>query len=568
MATTVYLSVGDGATSDYLTLSDGTNYVFLPGTFSAPTPVDGDQVRIVTFALDVLGSTADGMWANYRAILKKIRQAKQAAGAVGRGTRVTLGVRMASATTMVYLDVIDGDAEIQPEAFDIPLTEANWARGVIVTLVCELYGRSASVALSVSGTITNDDGSPATVGGAGNASLYLPDIPGDVEAFCQIKLIDLSTGSTFLNRMRIGRRSRDAMAASTDFDPLLVATANSPGVSAADATAIGGNRIRVTTTQAWQDLADVAGASTGPNNSGVFDLWVIARNDVTIIRPTLAIASQTSGSLGVGTFIMKVANGTTHGSTGEASDPVTGYTTAGPDDQFNLVTNVGGLPNDDVILYYKKGSAVWKYMPTDASGASTSFGNETSATVGNPPTSSAFPLPQLRAQVGMSSGTTLYDLPAVSMSVPNSVWHPVYLGRVSLPPVPTGEGLTTERWKVTIQARSQNTTTPNADVCAMFLMPADEPQMTATYNGLALATLREWMLDSRRDERAFGILRSTADQTEQGQLEVLGRMSLMPGDNLLIFLPEGSTGAMATTLKWTATVTYFPRYASLAGTVT
>lgn len=568
MATTILLSVGDGtASGDYLSLAAG-EYDVVSGTFSALTPEEDELGRIVSFALDIRSSTSDGMWAAYRALIKKFRQAEQAAGPHGRGSRVTLGVQIADATTMIYFDVVAGRAEIAPEAFGVPMTEADWMIGVFVTLICEPFARSAAVTLSASGTITNDDGSPATVGNTGNVSLYLPDIPGDVEALLQLKLIDVSTGSTFLNRMRIARRSRDSMSASTDFDPLLLGAANSPGTSAADATAIGGNRIRITTSQDWQDIADYSGASTGPNNSGVFDLWAVARTSVSIIRPTITGATDTPGTLPLDTYIIKVANGTTHGSTGEASDPVTLIASSASNDGFLVATNLGGLPNDDGILYFKQGSNVWKYLATDTAGASIAFTTVAGASTGSPPAASAFPLPQLRAQVGMSSGTTLYDLRAVAVTVPNSAWHPVYLGRVSLPPIPTGEGLTTERWKVTLQGRSQDTSTPTLDLAALFVLPADEPQLVATYSGMALATLREWMLDLRRDERASGFLRSTADQTEQGQLEVIGQMGLMPGDNLLIFMPEGAAGSMAITLKWTATVTYIPRYRNLAGAVT
>lgn len=137
----VYLSVGDGATSDALDLTSGAYRVQYPPGVQYPTPEAGSPSREVRVPLRLRAASHNALVAAKRAIETKLRQARLATGPHGKGARVTLGLRLASNTALVYFDVQRG-------RFETELVFDGWLLGTLV-LTCDVHARGDDL------TVTN-----------------------------------------------------------------------------------------------------------------------------------------------------------------------------------------------------------------------------------------------------------------------------------------------------------------------------------------------------------------------------------------------------------------------------
>lgn len=156
-AHTVLLSVGDGATSDYLTLSDGVRYKVREPGIAWPTPDETAAERQLTIPISVYGTSADALIANRRAIELKLRQAQRARGPHGIGSGVTLGVQLHDATSMLYFDVKQGGLKIDT------LNVANGWLQATLYLTCEPDARGSDITVTNALTYTDDASNAAWV---------------------------------------------------------------------------------------------------------------------------------------------------------------------------------------------------------------------------------------------------------------------------------------------------------------------------------------------------------------------------------------------------------------------
>jgi hypothetical protein len=205
-----------GPSGDTINLTDGTNYAVRgvgeggmnvrPARQRDVVAVQGrDSVRLnasqagpieISLALMVKGTSDDNLVTNWRAVVDKLRKARDFALA-GLGTQVELIYKWNNATASVVYDVIDGDFPPAPGvAFPVP-SEINTAH---LTLVCLPYARSAAVVTPSSGTVTNDE------------TGYTPTAAvGDAPIPCRMSLQN-KQASTNMNFIRAAVRARGTPA--------------------------------------------------------------------------------------------------------------------------------------------------------------------------------------------------------------------------------------------------------------------------------------------------------------------------------------------------------------------
>jgi hypothetical protein len=280
---------------------------------------------------------------------------------------------------------------------------------------------------------------------------------------------------------------------------------------------------------------------------------------------TFKAATASTPSLDAGDYrFLMAARATGSGASSLTTSEVDLTITSGQYIHFGWTASTGA---DDYYLYWWDGTD-WEYFDT---GDVTAYDltDTSGGTVANLPTS----LPvraEFRAQIGLSSGTVLFNQPSFPAVLSNSTWEDLYVGTLDLPPQAAFDGTAPPDWVLQIQG-THATLTPNLDVDAVWLIPHFWSQATSTYNDgggtpMNLATKRKWVIDTRRDGRTSTKLVSTSDGSEAGQAITTGHLFLGPGDTTLVFMPEITGGASdVTDAKFTAQLTITPRYALVSG---
>lgn len=322
----LWLAVGDGASgpTDYLNLLDTTRvWLARPSSISAPDPAPGDRTRLVTLLLNLTGASMDALWDTIRDINGKLTQARNAAGAYGLGTPVTLSIQW-DTSHWIYFDVLDGrfsppdpnmtSAGMGTQGSVIDLFPVPFIQGALLTLTCLPAIRGDTITVSTSGTINLGT----------SCVLSVPSIPGDLDALVKLSLTDVSTGGDVINRLRIGTRSLPNMLA-TDFAPIVALSPAGSGGGLSDATAIGGSCARLSASGAWQTIA----SATQPeaiDTTGLFDVWLRARDQ------TANLGAPSNLQVATNSGITRVQSKTA---------PVTGGTSLAP--SWQRATTAGNL---------------------------------------------------------------------------------------------------------------------------------------------------------------------------------------------------------------------------------
>jgi hypothetical protein len=271
MAVQLYLSQGDGATSNYVDLSTAVER----NTLAFPTPGPGERTRSVSCSLTLNGSDSDAAWDTARAIQQMLYLAQRAAGPYGVGSGITLGVRL-DTTRMVYFDILSGSFDFR-EVLD---RARRVIRGTL-TLECLRYLRGDAVTAPVTATLTN-----------GAMTWTLDAVQGDAPAPCRITMTDESTGAVIINGLRIGAKSLPGLG-SSDFDPIFDLSAAGSGMSETDATALGGTVAKLTPTLSWADMAETSVPGTA-YSIGLYDLYVRMYDETTSLSAPQGLALSTS----------------------------------------------------------------------------------------------------------------------------------------------------------------------------------------------------------------------------------------------------------------------------------
>lgn len=557
------LSVGDGITSDYLDFTDHTRYVEVGGDWGIPEDEQGVPLedRVITRRLRVLGDDMDAVNDNIAALETKLNQARMASGRMG-GTWVTLGVQT-NTSEPLYFDVKRGritDLSLNPQANNAELT---------LELYCLPYARGDAVTLDVTGTITNTAGTPGSPGNSGSGAVYLENVPGTAPALCQVLLIDASTGSQIINRVRIGVAARPSMT-NTDWLGWMDGTPNSPGTAGtAHTNRVGSNFGTVVTSDAFQDVIDFSFGTAG-SQRGEVDIWARAMTSADMVRPSNLAATLGNGDLAILTdYTVKVTSLDASGAETDASDAVTKRTGNAANDRLDLTWTPTGVAVTDHRVYYIAGTVVptWRYQSTGSAAGTFNLTTNAGGTA-NPPSVSGVAQPYLRTEIGLASLTRTQPGPALPMMNAGTTWAMQYQGLHIVPPWHVAEGQSDIAAKGLVRAVSGAAGyTPWVRIDCVVAMPP-WPQIVCEYPGLTLATQREWLIDTDRAGYSGCLLRSKADQSEQGQADVTGQVYLLPGDNLMVIIVDVAGGVSdVVNAQYTVRVTYRPRFKMVRGSL-
>lgn len=526
---------------------------------SAPPPAAGDLTRTVSLTLFVesalagaAGSMAlEGYKAAIRALLARARRATGVSGGVWTGSPVVLQVQIRDHPTPTLFDVVDGSLGERQRFYLQHYTE-QW----VLQCVCLPEARGPSFTTAWSATLTNGL----------SCSLFIPDIPGDCRALCQLEVTDVSTSTSVVNAIRVTQRGARGMVAS-DFTGSYRVLPSTPGTAHTDATALGGSAARLTATTAWQTVGIVTGAG-GALDALRADLRLHFKADTALLSGPYGLAgvqSLTGGSLvGRASLLIEVTEIDGSGNETIASDPITVVLPETITGSLALTWTVVGSPANQRV-YVSKDGGTWHYVATGSSSGSYTL-TALPGTVGTPPasTASALLMPELRLRVATAGSAPQWSSPgpAFSPQLGASTWEWAYGGTVVLPPLARQEGAADAGWLVAVQARMPGSASATVDVDGLWVADHDADQVYMADPEMSLATKRRWVQDTRRDRRA-SVLRTDLSTTPVtvDSLTPQGCLWLDEGANLLTFALEGQDGEANTTdLKIQTRATITPRW--------
>lgn len=205
------------------------------------------------------------------------------------------------------------------------------------------------------------------------------------------------------------------------------------------------------------------------------------------------------------------------------------------------------------------------FYVVDTPTSSTTFTITTLDSLG---TASAFPTTgvraaqRVRARIGTAgsgaSSTNLRPWHEVVSEMQNA-WHLVYLGTFDLPPQSEMRDNEQADWAIEIQGRSGGGASAALRVDALFLFSSREPGLLLEYDTLDLSTACEWIYEAGNDGRAVARLENSG--SEVGQIQAAGRLTLMPGGNIIAFAADIAGGVSDTAdARFTAQLDIYPYY--------
>jgi len=317
---------------------------------------------------------------------------------------------------------------------------------------------------------------------------------------------------------------------------------------------------------------------------GKINVWARARTSAGSLQPPTGLSGAITlgtGSLQAGTYVIAVTAVDGSGNETAGSTPI-GVTLAATGEVVLTWTDVGTASNHRVYVNDTLGgTSRWTWVATGSATSTYTLASALPlANSGSPPVTSATALGTAYLR-GDASVATPGSAPNFVLGNPqpflvgNGNWETVFLGTYDLPPVPRAEQNAASSnvfpdlpWTFAVQGLYGGTGSPTIDVDALWLFPADEPSVSATFTGLNLATNYWWEIDTRRDGRVSGVLREEGDLLPRGQVRVDGRLTLGVGNNVIVMLIEQASGVNS----WTNPsvnfyITYRPRYAHIPDAV-
>lgn len=555
--------VADGAAHAYI-LRD-TLQMPLPAFLGFDSPRLGQgtaegNYRTVQFDFRLQATGSVAIEEKRRDILTLLRRAERTLGVTGgywTGTTIVCSIKRRDAAAAVLFDVVTG--RLVQKARDIAGQNVEvWT----LALVCLPYARGATQTYT-SGTLTNGTGSV----------LWVPDVPGDTDALCQATITDVSTSTVVVNGARLARRGSRTMAASSEYTPVIIAAALSPGTTHSDAATLNAtNCARLTTSGAWQDVCTAEGG-TGALDHGLVDIIAHVRDSTVILGPPSGLSAEVVGAgtldhPDIYTIIVTALDGSGNETVG--SDPVSVYNGSG--DAIELSWMDDGTASDHRV--YWTSASYWpgyRYLATGSGSSSYTLSSLAGPTVADPPTSSAVALSpcEVRASVALDVASPQWTAPGdpTFCVIAGSDWEYLYVGTFPWPPIPLQEGGAYLQSLVRLEAKSASGGSATLDCDGFWVLPHLEPQLIAEYPGGDLGTKRTWVLDTRRDERVSGLLTDGTDPV--GQVVPRGMFTLSPGGNLVIAMLEDAGGvANVVDAKCTLSLRVVPRFLDTTGSVT
>lgn len=276
---TYLLSVGDGESADYVQLS------VEPDGFIADPPGMNATSRDVQLAVTLHAESADALWSQVQAIERKLQQARALARPQSGGSGVTLGVRIQT-TDMVYFDVLSGTFSI-----DGRLPSGRTLTGTI-QLTCLPYARGSATTVSFTDQTNYSE-------------LWVPSVPGDVEALARVTITDKSTNSQVINRVRLSRRSGWNLG-ETDFDPVVKLASTGSGSDDSDDSHDDyheSSYARVTTSDQWGTLCYADQPNT--DTVGEIDLLARLRDSSPVLSPPRGIKTSVTDGISLRQSVYK-----------------------------------------------------------------------------------------------------------------------------------------------------------------------------------------------------------------------------------------------------------------------
>ena len=316
---------------------------------------------------------------------------------------------------------------------------------------------------------------------------------------------------------------------------------------------------------------------------GKFDVWCRARTSTALLGVSglSGTVSYAAGAVQVGQYAIVVT--ALDGSGNETAGSTPFAVGLGAVGEVILTWTDTGAPSNHRVYVFDQLTALgrWSWVATGSATSTYTLASALPlANSGSPPSanSTALGTSYLRGDVAVATpgGSPNYALGTPQpLLLGSSQWETVLLGTVDLPPVPRGEQNAASSnafpdlpWTLTVQGFTATTGSPAIDVDAVWLLPHDEPQVTATYTGLNLATNYWWEIDTRRDGRVSGVLRQEGDLLPTGQVRVDGRFTLGVGNNVITVLIEQAGGVNSwTNPSASFYFTYRPRYVHIPDSV-
>ncbi|HBY44953.1 MAG TPA: hypothetical protein DEG70_01695 [Chloroflexi bacterium] len=189
---------------------------------------------------------------------------------------------------------------------------------------------------------------------------------------------------------------------------------------------------------------------------------------------------------------------------------------------------------------YRQHVDTWAYVEVTAPATSYIWTSESVYTNAMPPTV-APPVAAWRAAVSLPSGETLWRSQAsASSNLASGLWEDISLGSLPLPPIASGEGVTPDEARLTVEAA--HLTGAIVGVNGIWLVDSAEGQTVSHRIGMAADAPADWVVDTNRDGVTSAWLRDPTTGDEAGQLAIRGQQTLSPGNAQIVVRPEVAAG--------------------------
>lgn len=335
------LMSGSGGGAGYTVLAEGFDV--------QPDGEYPDRYQYLLVPLSIQGSTTVDLLNKRRAILTKLQQARAAARAGSGQPWVNIGIKIDDSATLVRWYIVDGDLD-RGSITSLPSSRLGaMQEPAVLTLRCLRGGLGEAIEYG-----------PYTVTGA-DPTFFINGVPGDEPALAEFRILDESTNSHVVNRIRWACRSLPSMT-EDQFDPVEVFATDGND----DTDTFGGYYASITSSSTWQTIGSVSRAAN-VYDAGVLDVWLRLRDATASLgAPGDVEANGVEGiSLVQCPSIAVVASGTSISNTWTqsttAGNLLVAMVTIADSDTINtpsgwtLAASVGTNPK--AVLFYKANAA-------------------------------------------------------------------------------------------------------------------------------------------------------------------------------------------------------------------
>ncbi len=345
--------------------------------------------------------------------------------------------------------------------------------------------------------------------------------------------------------------------------------ARQTGLALNDATASGGATAEMSLSSTYLPIGVAASTGAALNNGR---MALLARMRTSIAGPPTPTLTAMPTAAGSGSYFAPLQNLTLRGSVFNAGGAESAaslqqvFYLSQPSIVYVTIDSGTFVASKFRAYWLEASTSVWKYLDHTVTATSYTFtldstGGYSAGGYGGLNIAASVP-PIVVASVALDTANPQYQSGGpVSMPAVANSWALLPLGTFHLPPTGLPQGVALP-WRALLSAQALNGA-PLIDADIILTVPHEAE---ASYVGVAVAddpvpVQRYWVITHRPDGRTTALIYRSSDNALLGQADAVSQLTLEPGSNKLLFVPEnvdGSFDVIGSKLRVKCDIT--PRY--------